>query len=612
MPKNKRKLEDIYGDYKVKKDKENEKRRQIYAKKRKEDVALQRVLSAFQSAYDYRLPLEQYWNQWYKQYRQYLSTKTYPGKANVFVPYSFMIVESIAPKLIANNPRIEIYPENKPFDTLEEQKELEEKAKRVRSVVYYQWEESKMRFKIYEWVKNSLIYGTSWAKVCWNVKEETPYLEPLDIFDVYCDPSATCVEEAQFIIHKTNCSFNELKKNPNYINLDKLKVSIDNSQFADNPNTDSHKYERQMDVLGLPPPPMGNKQIRIKEFWGTFEYEGVTDEYIITVANDEIVIRCELNPYIEREGKEVDRYKPFLLLRDQVVPGELYGIGECESVQYQQRELNTNRNQRIDNKNLIINKQYKVRRNANVNPTQLRSVPGNVVFVDNMDDVQELQTSSIGMDVAYKEESIIKDDMQNITGATPFALGHTTTNVTATTEVSRQEEANDRFRMKLSLLEIELKRLGEMMLAMDREWITKDVIVRITGDQTKYTRISPADFEEEYALQIGVGSTQPMNKATKLAQFMNIYQYLRGNVNIDQRLLDRHLIELWDEDLATALLPNEEIAQTGGQMMMGNNPAEGMMLGANDLNNQAIDNTNIAEMIGGQAGQMAQGEQYAG
>ena len=54
-----------------------------------------------------------------------------------------------------------------------------------------------------------------------------------------------------------------------------------------------------------------------------------------------------------------------------------------------QKELNENASQRMDNVKLVMNKRWKVKRGSQVNPkTVTRNVAGDVIFVNDMDDIE--------------------------------------------------------------------------------------------------------------------------------------------------------------------------------------------------------------------------------
>lgn len=121
-----------------------------------------------------------------------------------------------------------------------------------------------MRIKMYDFIKDSLMYSKGFAKVTWNFKTKTktimepvvgdndkitfnkvrkseiehddPNVEIIDPYDIYIDPDATSAGfggNARFIIHRKMVTYEEVKDNPNYNNVDKIKSAEYTDQYLD-------------------------------------------------------------------------------------------------------------------------------------------------------------------------------------------------------------------------------------------------------------------------------------------------------------------------------------------------------------------------------------------
>ena len=77
------------------------------------------------------------------------------------------------------------------------------------------------------------------------------------------------------------------------------------------------------------------------------------------------------------------------------LPNEFYGLSAVGLVEHLQHELNTTRNQRIDNVSFVLNRMWKVRRGADIDDSELVSRPHGVVHVDNPDDVTPFEMSGV-------------------------------------------------------------------------------------------------------------------------------------------------------------------------------------------------------------------------
>ena len=112
------------------------------------------------------------------------------------------------------------------------------------------------------------------------------------------------------------------------------------------------------------------------------------DEYGMLINRDQLAW-YGANPYW-RHGK-----KPYIMASYEPVTGQPYGISAMQIIEPLAHELNTQRNQRIDNVSFSLNIQRKVRRSADIDFEQLVSRPGGVIEVDSMDDVMDMPPAPI-------------------------------------------------------------------------------------------------------------------------------------------------------------------------------------------------------------------------
>src|SRR5690606_3707901 len=124
-----------------------------------------------------------------------------------------------------------------------------------------------------------------------------------------------------------------------------------------------------------------------------------------------------------------------------------------EIIQHLQAELNTQRNQRIDNASMILNRMWKVRRGADIDESELVSKPHGIIYVDQPDDVTEISFSDVPSS-AYIEGNIIERDMENALSVPSVVRGvDPTRQETATEIVTKTSNAGVRFDVKIMLFE---------------------------------------------------------------------------------------------------------------------------------------------------------------
>ena len=94
-------------------------------------------------------------NEWYRAYRGYVEQRDDDIKSNLVIASILAQVEAFIPRLVANRPRIEVWPRG-PEDRV--------RAAQHRAKLDYDWDHMSMPIKTVNMVKSSLIFGTAWYK----------------------------------------------------------------------------------------------------------------------------------------------------------------------------------------------------------------------------------------------------------------------------------------------------------------------------------------------------------------------------------------------------------------------------------------------------------------
>ena len=509
------------------------------------------IVNKFNHSLTWRNPFKEKWDRFYNMYRSHLNDTAYPWQSNIWVPYSFSTIETLAPRMLANRPQIDVMP----------REAADEQYADIQSkLIDFEWEAMNADDIMEGAVKSQLMYGTAIVKVYWKtdkaqvvkkeqvdetfpelgtVEEEVeetifdgPEIELVDLYDFFWDPRAIDMESARWVAHRTYQTFDhleQLQKEGVYKNVALLKD-------ATLVSGDDEKASRR-GTLGVAMPDElaskneGKNVIELIEYW--------EDEKVITVANRGIVIRDEANPY--RHGK-----KPFVRIVDQSVPHEFLGIGELEPIETLQYELNDRRNQRMDNITLVLNKMWKIKNGANVDEDELVSDAGGVVHTDDMAGIEALQMPDVTSS-SYNEETLIKGDIQQTTGVSDFTRGvgsESLGNDTATGISLIQEAGNARFKLKIRNLEAGIEEIGRMMVSLNEQFLTEEKSIRVLGDEgIEWTTIKPDDMRGNFDVMVQSGSTLPSNEAVERKQTMEMFQIFAGDPEVDQRELKRMVLD---------------------------------------------------------------------
>lgn len=563
-----------------------------FEKANKESV-LSKVLSDYNQAKQHRAIREEKWKDYYKKYRSY--TQPVPdNRSNLFIPYSYSIVETVMPRIIETMFAVRPY-----IGLIPLRADQENKAQTIEKLIDYQLTQ-RIRIKHIAamWVKDALIYGTGILKVGWKVEQRTsvvaepladfgeeigelwgsdlvegltdeveqlvtvyddPVVDNVDLFDFYVDPSARNIDEAAYCIHREYINIDDIKENSGEDRIyDAAEVNKLIQELKGDKVNDLEAYGEQHDTgvfdrlssVGYEGAPMTSDKIEVLEYW--------TNDRVIVVAGQRAVIRNEKNPY--RLGK-----KPFVRIVDVPITGEFYGIGEIEPIADLQDELNTKRNQRVDNVSMIINRMWKVLRGANLDFNQLRSRSGGVVEVDDMADIEPIEFPHITGD-AYHEDEQIRSDIDMTAGVHDYTRGGSPDRrETATTASILSEAANERFKLKVTLMEdLGLRRLGEWLVALNQQFIDEERVISINGAKgLEVFEVAPNRLLGDYDI-IAIGSAvEPVaNPDSRLNTLLNLYQQLAGNPYIKEPELIRAIIDAANiKDSESLMMDEGEIEQ---------------------------------------------------
>lgn len=535
-----------------------------------EEKLIEKVLKDFLASESFYKTKHDQFLRYYKMYRSIADSKPDPrakNRSNLFIPYTFSLIETVAPRItkaiVSNKPFLAVLPNKMESGT---------KATTIQTLLQFQLE-TKIPFThvLSGWIKDILIYGTGITRDGWNyrtrnarVREVLPYINPetgeleeipqeverevvvndepevqnVDILDFYPEPYAKDIDTAGYVIHRIKMSREDLKRlvSTGYYDksaltyLKKLddddKLSVD-EQFGD---------VRKQDILGFGKGDE-NLKLEILEYW--------TNDHVVALLNREEIIKNEPNPYYHNQ-------KPFCVAVDVPVSGEFYGIGEIENTQDLQLELNTVRNQRIDNLSVVINKMWKVNRNSDISANDLFVQPNGIIWVDDMDDLQVLEVPDITRQ-AQEEASIIQKDMDVATGVHDYARGSATDRrETATTANILTSSANERFDLKIILLsETGLKRLGRHLISLNQQYLESDVEVRVqTDDPTNYEfeTVSLTDIlgtVDDYDIIVtGTAVNSNLSKEARLDKLIAVYNVIKDEPLLNKPAVIREFFDL--------------------------------------------------------------------
>lgn len=476
---------------------------------------------------------EEIWKRSYNNWRGVLDKSIYPWRSKLFIPWSFTVVETIIPKIFARDPKWRAISQSPDF--------AEDGPGVVQDLLNYQWSRLGMRTKMYDFIKDSLMYSKGFAKVTWNFQTKTtiteepmvgeddvitfkkvkksvienddPNVEIVDPFDIYVDPDATKLDDAVFVIHRKTVPLKELKGNPNYTNVDKISEpkikGAQNTNYVDdflNDETRNRNNANQTDNY--------KDLVEILEYW--------EQDRLIVVANRSVVLRDSPNPYSHKK-------LPFVDLDDYRDPHKYYGQSELSVIDPLQREVNSIRNQRRDYDNLALNPVIRMVPGTLRNPNSAVMAPGNVWMVSDLQSMDVFALPQLQGSATQIEQQTAADIKMSVAideigiGLLPEGGRRSATEVVTATSM-----AGKRFAIKIALLEEAVKKIGQLVFALNQQFLDKERMIQIVGERggTEWVQFTPEEIRGDYLIDIETGSMLPKDEIAARQEAIQLLQYI--------------------------------------------------------------------------------------
>jgi len=453
-------------------------------------------------------------------------------RANLRLPFGFTIVETQLPQLT------DIFIKDEKFIVFKGRDAEDAMWEDVLTDFHvHQFDEMNFASKFISFCKGMLIDGTGFAKLPYVYKEalavkrtsmmdpvsgemiidksrtlevlyDGPDFDVIPIWDFYPDWSVKNpgdVAAMRGCVHRMFKTLASLRSARMYKNLDEVERSL-GSKGSDAWSKPYYTDEYKEDFEDLQDNQKGAKdgsKIEIWEYWGMYDPQGngEFEQYLITVANGDVVIRIQENPFDYK-------FKPFLACPNVIRDNEFYGIPELVSVRSLIKEANAIRNARLDNINLAVNPMWVVDRAAGINDKNLYSRPHGIIWANDVNGIKKLEPGDPSLG-SRDEFSQIQADIQNATalvasapvlGQLGKAFGRSATGVEFISNI-----ASNRLGLKARLLaNLLFKPMAWMMLMLNRQFVTQEHWVRVSNPDTPnpFVQLSPDAFFRRYDFQV--------------------------------------------------------------------------------------------------------------
>ncbi|MFA5383986.1 MAG: hypothetical protein WC364_04880 [Eubacteriales bacterium] len=567
------------------------------------------LVQRFNYADDFRQQYEDRALEWYKLYvgyRDALSEK-FAGRSNLHIPRTYEEIDTLRSRIMksffASRPYIDFLPRPREVIDPALMEQLEAKAKIAGAIVDDQLNSVVPAF--YDFVTCFLVYPAAIASVGWRYEtrltkvKQARQIQPtllehaaaflqgiepvtrtvleeierevisfddndiqaIDFFDFWPDPRGRDIDSCRFVFHREWLTEKELRDRLALLERAGAGNIIEPPSWEALVSAGAALQDGREDRLA---------QIGLGSEYGQGYWKEPRKGYLMECLHywqDDrralLVNRLQTvfdgpNPY-HRHGK-----KPFISTSFDPLPGEFYGISAVQIIEHLQAELNTSRNQRIDNVSMILNRMWKVRKGADINEDELVSRSHGIIWVDAPDDVTEIAFSDIPAS-SYNDEKVLKEDMENALGVPAVVRGVTPgRQETATEVVTKNTSAGFRFDVKVMLYEaLCLKRMAYLMDCNNQQFIDRSRLVQVFGPAgLQWQQVDPGDILGEHDYAPAGSSVDPMaNKELRRQQLNQVMQLAGKNPYVDMYELTRLWLQSYDIRSVDKLLKRpEEIA----------------------------------------------------
>jgi hypothetical protein len=550
------------------------------------------LIQRFQYADSWRQQYDQRALEWYKLYvgwRKALDKKL-KGRSNLHIPRTYEEVDTLRSRILkalfSSRPYIDFLP--RPRDAVNPAilPELEAKAKIAGAILDDQLATIVPAF--YDFITCFLVYPAAVASVGWRYEtrktklkrsrlvpptfmdtimailrgtQATPAMiveeieqevveyddndfQPIDFFDFWPDPRGRDLDSCRFVFQREWLTVKELQAKL------ELLARAGGGQVYEPADWDTlagaaaqlqDGREDRLAAIGLGSDgsqgywrePKKGYLMEVLHYW--------EDDRHALLVNRYETLYDGPSPY-RRHGK-----KPFIATSFDPLPGEFYGLSAVQLIEHLQAELNTSRNQRIDVGSMVLNRMWKVKRDADINENELISRPHGVIWVDQPEDVTEVAFSDIPASV-FNDENILKQDMENVLGVPAVVRGaDPSSKQTATEVVTKNTSAGFRFDVKVMLYEtLCLKRMAYLMDCNNQQFIDQARLVQVYSPLgQEWKRIEPWELLGEHDYAPAGSSVDPMaNKEIRRQQLNELLNIVSTKPVVAQYVKIPELIRL--------------------------------------------------------------------
>jgi len=413
------------------------------------------------------------------------------------------------------------------------------------------------------------------------------FVERVSPFEVYVDPEARSLDEARWIAQRVIRPLEDVRDDPRYKNTKRLKAT-----------EESRVAKTQGRTSPLPSDVLGDYTKRVV----VWEYYNIKERTLCVFAdgNESFLFEGSYSyPFNE---------SPFVMLRDYIVPDELWAYGEVTMIEGPQVELNKIRTQQLVH-NKRFNRKFLYKREA-LDPEGVAAIQSDQdgVFVpiahgqNIADSIQPIPDNATAMPTdRYQMSNVVEQDITILSGVSDYQRGAFLPRHVTASEANLMSAAQDlRARDKLDRIEKAAAQVGYRMKALAQEFYDSERQMLISGNGIDVpVTFDKTDLQGDFDVKVDASSTQPTNELFAQQQAERMYQLMRPDPMVKPEELIKEVLRAYGIKAVDRFIlsPEEQMMQqiqamTGDASQNGQQPsatgtqpgqAEGNIEGGADL-----------------------------
>jgi len=512
-----------------------------------------------------------------EQWRNKPPKRDYSWQNQVHVPLIVEGEQTISPRLFTA-----LFPTDAPVDVHVEGDAPEEQGIRIKGIIQHYFRVADVQAETIPMLTQLTLLGTgymdggSWfVRKGWQIKpngdryfvpiEARPDCKFVDFFEMFPHPAKLKINDGLPLIRRRFIDAEQLKrmaKHDENFGQEDLDRALESKPVGVSDKSEEYGEDDFYEIL---------------EYWGPWDDEIHGDDkdpekvisreavpYWIIVVNRTVAVRCIPNPY----NHQLPPYCKSKLFEDP--EPSWFGVGMGQIGKPTQDRVNKIVNQRLDNVDLVLNKQGFYNGNDTlINTKKLQiSQPGMWRKVsDTVNSIRWMETPDVTKS-SYEEEKIAKQDFRESTGATVNLMPGEKEDQhrTALGIQLLQGAAGMRFRPVLRKLEMDyIQQLAMFFFSNLKQFMTEAQWVLVTGEQgvQKPIRITPEQIQAKVFF-IPTGISETMNKETQVGQLLRFKEVTAQDPTINRTEINKRIAELFGfKDIQKLMTPMQQPPQGG-------------------------------------------------